>query len=106
MVDRIPPRELRARLEREPRPLVLDVRTPEEVAFAPFPGAVTVPLDELAGRVGELDREAEIVVVCHHGVRSARAALHLVACGFERVLNLAGGIDAWSEQVDPSVPRY
>jgi rhodanese-related sulfurtransferase len=102
----ISPRELRARLERGERPLILDVREPEEVAVAAFPRATHVPMGEVPGRLGELDPELETIVVCHHGIRSAHVAGYLATMGFEKVLNLTGGIDAWSVTVDPAVPRY
>ncbi len=86
--------------------VLLDVRTPQEHSLASIPGARLIPLQELARRVEELDREADIVVHCHHGQRSERAAAFLRGQGFATVRNLVGGIDAWSEQVDPGVPRY
>jgi rhodanese-related sulfurtransferase len=74
--------------------------------MAQIEGANLIPLGELPARWQELDREKEIFVFCHSGVRSARAAEFLRAAGFSKVANVAGGIDAWSEEVDPNVPRY
>jgi adenylyltransferase/sulfurtransferase len=85
---------------------LLDVRTPQEHAIARIEGAKLVPLDQLPARVGELDSEIPLVVLCHHGFRSARAVQFLRQRGFPRAINLAGGIDAWSAEVDPAVPRY
>jgi rhodanese-related sulfurtransferase len=99
-------RDLKRRLDDGERPLVLDVREAEEIAIARFPGAVEIPMHEVPGRLGELDTQREIVVVCHHGVRSAHIAAYLAGQGFERVSSLSGGIDAWSLLVDSSVPRY
>jgi rhodanese-related sulfurtransferase len=99
-------RELWARLERGERPLILDVREPEELALAAFPCATHVPMGEVPARFGELNPELETIVVCHHGIRSAQVAGYLATMGFEKVLNLTGGIDAWSVTVDPAVPRY
>ncbi|MEW6268292.1 MAG: rhodanese-like domain-containing protein [Thermodesulfobacteriota bacterium] len=99
-------RDLKARLDAGDVPVVLDVREPEEVALARLPGALHIPMQDVPARLGELDREQEIVVVCHHGMRSAHVAGFLEQQGFPRVRNLAGGIDAWSLFVDPSVPRY
>ena len=84
------------------------MREPSEHARAKIDGAKLVPLGQLEGRVHELDawRDKRIVIHCHHGGRSARACSLLREQGFERVENLAGGIDAWSQSVDPSVPRY
>jgi rhodanese-related sulfurtransferase len=85
---------------------LLDVRTPEELRLAHLPGAVHIPMAELPARMAELDAGAPIVVLCHHGVRSEMAARFLERNGFANVSHLIGGIDAWSECVDPSVPRY
>jgi adenylyltransferase/sulfurtransferase len=88
--------------------LLLDVREPSEHARARIEGARLLPLGQLEARLGELDawRGRRVVVHCHHGGRSAHACLVLREHGFQRVENLAGGIDAWSLAVDPSVPRY
>lgn len=86
--------------------LLLDVRQPEELALARVEGARAIPLGQLQARCAELPREAEIAVLCHHGTRSARAAEALLAWGWPRVVNVAGGIDAWSLTADASVPRY
>jgi sulfur-carrier protein adenylyltransferase/sulfurtransferase len=88
--------------------LLLDVREPSEHARARIEGARLLPLGQLEARLGELDawRTRRVVVHCHHGGRSAHACLVLREHGFQRVENLAGGIDAWSLAVDPSVPRY
>lgn len=106
MPSEIGARDLKARLDAGDAPIVLDVREPEEVALARFPGALHVPMQDVPARLGELDPQQEVVVVCHHGMRSAHVAGFLEAQGFTRVLNLTGGIDAWSLLVDPSVPRY
>jgi rhodanese-related sulfurtransferase len=63
-------------------------------------------MGDIPSRLTELDPDRETVVVCHHGVRSAQVAMYLAQNGFEHVLNLSGGIDAWSEDADPSTPRY
>ena len=86
--------------------VLLDVREPEELALASLPGALHIPMGEVPGRLHELDPDAEIVVMCHHGIRSASVAEFLARREFSHVVNLAGGIDAWSATVDPSVPRY
>jgi adenylyltransferase/sulfurtransferase len=89
-------------------PLLLDVREADEVATARIEGATWIPLGDLETRIEELAawRDREVVVHCHHGVRSAKACRVLAANGFQRVENLAGGIEAWSLTVDPSIPRY
>ena len=86
-------------------PLILDVREPWEIATASLDGTVNIPMGDIPSRLAELDPDRETIVMCHHGVRSAQVAMYLARNGFERVLNLAGGIDAWSD-VDSSVPRY
>ncbi len=90
----------------ETPPLLLDVRERPEASFASLPASVLIPLGELPDRLGELDRDAPIVVYCHHGVRSARALEVLEKGGFARARHLTGGIDAWSVTVDAAVPRY
>ena len=105
-LSEILPRELKERIETGDRPLILDVREPEEIALAAFPDAVHIPMGEVPARLSELDSRRETVVVCHHGIRSAQVAGFLATKGFVRVLNLTGGIDAWSLSVDSSVPRY
>ena len=98
--------ELKSWLD-EGRPVtVLDVRNPPEWEINQLEGAKLIPLGELQDRLGELDPADTIVVHCHHGMRSARAVNMLREMGFSRAINLAGGIDAWSEMVDPLVPRY
>jgi adenylyltransferase/sulfurtransferase len=99
-------RELHARVERGEDVALVDVREPHEAAIARIPGAVLIPLRTLPDRVAELDRGREIVLYCHHGQRSQRALEFLRRSGFERLKNLRGGIDAWSREVDPAVPRY
>ncbi len=91
-------------------PLLLDVREPWEVQLAAIrmPGASTLnlPMGQIPQRLGELDPAQPILCICHHGMRSAQVVAFLERAGFESVYNLAGGIDAWSAQIDPSVPRY
>jgi rhodanese-related sulfurtransferase len=102
----IDPISLKRRLDRGEQFVVLDVREPEEIAIACLPGAVHIPMGDIPARLSEIDPEREIVVMCHHGIRSAQVASYLARMDFERVLNLSGGIDAWSLAVDPGVPRY
>jgi molybdopterin/thiamine biosynthesis adenylyltransferase/rhodanese-related sulfurtransferase len=102
----ITPIELAARLERGEAPLLLDVREPHEWAIAQLPEARLVPLNSLPGALDTLDRSREIVVYCHHGLRSAAAVDWLHEQGFARARNLVGGIDRWTRDVDPSMRRY
>lgn len=96
-----------ARWRNEGRDIVLlDVRTPQEYQIARIEGAILIPLQELPDRLNELDTASMIVAQCHGGVRSAQAVHFLRQHGFAKTRNLAGGIDAWSREVDPGVPRY
>ena len=88
------------------KPLLLDVREPWEFQTAQLEGSTLLPLRELPARFGELDANAETVVICHHGGRSMQVAMFLEKNGFSKVHNLAGGVDAWSRSVDPAVPLY
>jgi len=98
--------ELKQRLDTEDKPVLLDVREPYEYSLAKLEGSVLIPLGTLPQSIEKLDRNAEIVAYCHHGMRSADAVGFLLQQGFTNVKNLVGGIDAWSVQVDPTVPRY
>jgi rhodanese-related sulfurtransferase len=89
-----------------PAPLVLDVREPWEVATVALPGSVAIPMGQITTRADELDTTRPVVCLCHHGMRSMQVAGYLERRGFSDVWNLTGGIDAWSRQVDPSVPTY
>ena len=99
--------ELKARMDAGDDIQLIDVRQPDEYAIAKIEGAKLIPLGEFMGRIGEIDETRETVVHCHTGFRSARAIQALEQTGFKGSLaNLAGGIAAWSSEVDPSVPRY
>ncbi len=90
--------------------VVLDVRENVEVRAASVkPGGfelVHIPMNEIPGRLGQLDPGRAVAVLCHHGARSMRVAMFLQANGFDTLANIAGGIEAWSQELDPSVPRY
>lgn len=94
-------------LGREPRPTLLDVRDHDEFQWARLPGARLIPLDELPERLDELEalKGQPVVVYCHLGVRSLAGAELLRELGVEAT-SLRGGIEAWSTEIDPSVPRY
>ncbi len=103
----ITPAKLKARLDRKEKLRLIDVREADEWAIARLPGAELIPLSEFQQRATtELSPDEELVLYCHHGVRSGRAQGYLKAHGFNNVLNLTGGIDAWSLQVDPTMKRY
>ncbi len=112
MIEQIRPSELGTWLQAQAHApgVVLDVREPWEwqTARVQENGFVLkhIPMGELATRVDELDRGTPVACLCHHGVRSQHVALFLARLGFERVANITGGIHAWSEQTDPTIPLY
>jgi rhodanese-related sulfurtransferase len=101
-------RTVKARLDAGDTFVLLDCRERNEYDFVRLDSARLVPMSELAERVGELDsiRDAEIVVYCHHGVRSRQVANWLRGQGYTHVQSLAGGIDRWSQEIDATLPRY
>ncbi len=105
-VTQIDPAGLKAKMDARESFCLLDVREPWEVALASIPGSVAIPLHEIPERHKELDANAEIIVMCKAGGRSQRAAQYLAAQGFAKVSNLAGGINAWTRDIDPDVPDY
>ena len=98
--------ELQLERSRKPDLVLVDVREPREAEIAHIEGARLIPLRDLPSRLGELPSHAEIVTHCHHGQRSLQALEILRGAGFGNVRSLAGGIDAWSREIDPDVPRY
>lgn len=108
MVDEISVEALAERLRRGEPTILVDVREPWEHEIARLPGSVLAPLGELGEHAEDLPAEegALVVVYCHHGIRSLSGAAILQRAGIERAVSLAGGIDAWSRRIDPSVPRY
>jgi len=104
----ISPQELAEKLRSPNPPHLLDVRELEEHNFAALPNSTLIPLGELASRADEIEdwKEEEIIVYCHHGIRSLHAIGQLRHFGFSKLRNLAGGIDRWSTDVDPKTPRY
>ncbi|WPL18861.1 putative adenylyltransferase/sulfurtransferase MoeZ [Thiorhodovibrio winogradskyi] len=103
----ITPKALAERLatEAEP-PLLIDVREPWEAAICQIPGSRLIPMREIPEQRAGLDADRETLVICHHGVRSLQVALYLERMGHRKVLNLQGGIAAWTEQVDPNMATY
>ena len=101
------PRELKARLDAGRPPVLLDVRQDWETRLCRLENAIHIPIEEIELRSEELASDAEIVVYCHQGVRSAAVAQYLrEQHGFKNVKNLAGGLDLWARTVDPSMRRY
>jgi adenylyltransferase/sulfurtransferase len=85
---------------------ILDVREPHETAICHVPGAEMIPMRQIPEHLTSLSRDQHLLVMCHHGGRSLRVTQYLRAQGFDHVSNIAGGIDAWAVEIDPSLPRY
>jgi rhodanese-related sulfurtransferase len=98
--------ECQALLRSAEPPQFVDVREPWEVETAAVAGAINIPMGQVPTRMGELDKARPVVLMCHHGRRSAQVGVLLERNGFAEVINLTGGIAAWSDEVDPSVPQY
>jgi adenylyltransferase/sulfurtransferase len=98
--------ELKRRLDRREQVFILDVRNPEEYQICRIPGSTLIPLPELPRRLGELDQDREIIVHCKSGMRSFKAQQFLRGQGFRAIKNLKGGILAWADKIDPSMPKY
>ena len=106
MVGQVTAPELKARRDRGEQPLVIDVREDWELQLARIPDVVHVPMNQLPARLAEFSPDTETIVMCHAGGRSMRVAQYLANQGFTKVYNLSGGISAWSELVDATVPQY
>lgn len=107
----VSPRQAQEELRSAAPPILLDVRRDDEWDLVRLPGAVHIPLDQIERRADELEdddgrRDRPVIIYCHHGRRSLRAAAALQALGFANVRSLAGGIDLWSQAVDAGVRRY
>ncbi len=108
MTQQISPGEVLRRLRDEGRekPLLLDVREPWEFDYCHIEGSMLLPMNDVPRRMDELRKDAEIVVICHHGIRSYRIARLLEHHGFSRVYNLQGGVDRWAREADPAMRKY
>jgi len=104
-MEQISPQQLKARLAGQP-PLLLDVREDWERQICHLEHSLHIPMGELEFRAEELDPDTEIVVYCHHGVRSATVVHYLQRLGFRDVKNLAGGLARWARMVDPTMRQY
>ncbi len=105
-MQRLNAQELKARLSAAEPPLVLDVREPWEVQVCALPGSRHIPMRDIPERLAEIDRDRDLVVLCHHGVRSLAVANFLAGQGYTRIYNLDGGIDAWAKEVEPGMAKY
>jgi rhodanese-related sulfurtransferase len=102
----VTPEQLRDLLAQGLAPRLIDVRDPEEFALCHLPGAELHPANLIAEWSRTLNPKQEILLYCHHGIRSMHAAMHLSANGFKKVSHLRGGLDAYSLRADPKIPRY
>ncbi|VEJ50785.1 rhodanese-like domain-containing protein [Neisseria weaveri] len=105
-IPQLSPAELKQWLDEGRNITLLDVREDEEVQFCSLPNHLHIPMNLIPLRQNDIPDNVPIVVYCHHGMRSLYTAMYLENAGFESVYNLQGGIDAWSDQIDPTVPRY
>ncbi len=105
-MSEISPQALKARIDRNEPPLLLDVRQDWETKLCRLPNAVHIPIEEIELRVEELNPDDHIVVYCHQGVRSAAVAEYLRSLGFKDVSNLSGGVELWARTIDPGMRRY
>jgi len=107
MIRQMTVHELKDKLDQGTNDFVLiDVREPWELNVCSVPGATSIPMRAIPARYPELPKDAEIVLMCHHGVRSQQVAYFLERQGFTRLNNLAGGIAAWARDIDPKMPTY
>lgn len=105
-MERMSVQQLKARLDQGRRPVILDVREPWEVGICSLPEAKHIPMGQIPQRLQELQTDDEIVVVCHHGNRSAYVAQYLQQQGFRKLFNLEGGVSAWAQYIDPHMRQY
>lgn len=89
-----------------PSPILLDVREPWEYQVVHFPDSVLLPLRNLPDALTEFSLDQELVIICHHGIRSMHAAIYLESAGFTNIINLKGGIDGWARDLDPHMAVY
>ena len=107
MIRQLTVSELKERLGKESNDfVVIDVREPWEIAVCALPGAVSIPMRAIPARYPELSKDTELVLMCHHGVRSQHVAQFLQSQGFDKLSNLVGGINAWAIQIDPAMAKY
>ncbi len=98
--------QLKKELENDPQTVLLDVRDKWEYDLCHIDNSVNISLSEITERKDELDKQPRTVILCHHGMRSTIAGEYLISEGFEQIVNLEGGIDAWASTIDQSMTRY
>ncbi len=102
----ITPRELKEKMAAKDKLLLVDVREPWEAKIAQIPGSMLIPMQQVPENLGVLEGVQEVIVYCHHGIRSLDVAVWLRQQGIENCRSMAGGIDRWSREIDASIPRY
>lgn len=105
-VPEVSPKQVKQKIDRKEDFILLDVREQEEVELCRIEGSVHIPLSCFQSKFSELPKDKEIIVHCHSGMRSVMATQYLIQKGFRNVKTMQGGIDLWSVEVDPKVPRY
>lgn len=105
-MQEIDPIRAKAMLDAPGTTLLLDVRETWELKIAALPGATHIPMQDVPDRLAELDKDVDLIVMCHHGNRSRVVGRYLEQNGYNRVFNLAGGIDAWAQQLAPDMAEY
>jgi len=93
-------------LQNDNEPLLLDVREEWEFDRCNIEGSVLIPMSQIPGELDELDPDRVIVVICHHGIRSRHIGIYLESEGFENIINLSGGVEAWARDIDPNMAVY
>ena len=107
MIQQMTVTELQQRLQEPTRDFVIiDVREPWEAEVCALPGTILIPMGQITGRTDEIDRDQDVIVLCHHGIRSQQVAYYLQNAGCENLFNLRGGINAWAREIDPSMATY
>jgi rhodanese-related sulfurtransferase len=110
MIEEITAHDLKAILdqtsEKKGEIMLVDVRQPEEVTLCAITGSINIPLDQLSDHLDGLPSDKQLVMICHHGVRSKQAAILLGHCGFKNVASLRGGVESWAQEIDPMMNRY
>lgn len=107
MIKQISVGELKERMDSRGHDfLLLDVREPWELQICSLANSVEIPMGQVPARLDEIDTAQDVVIICHHGVRSQQIAYYLQSAGYENLYNLRGGISAWSNEIDSSVPTY
>jgi rhodanese-related sulfurtransferase len=106
MIPQVSVEELKQKMDGGEKPLLLDVREPHEYALADLPGAIKVPLQTLPKNLEKVPKDRDLVVYCRSGGRSANAVQFLRQVGFDKAVNLAGGINAWADRIDSTMRKY